>query len=94
MEEKIVIPMNKKFFTLEPCNTAKAYELKFDFAIDLKKAEAALAKKFEILASTAVMLMINVDGNAVTLYASGRALAKYVSKEKANEIGNAIVSLL
>ncbi len=86
--------MNKKFFTLEPCNSAKAYEIKFAEAIDLKKAEVALSQKYEILASTPVMLMVNIDNNAVTLYASGRALIKYVSKEKANEIGEKIVDLL
>ena len=46
--------LTKKFFTLEPCNSAKAYEIKFAEPIDLKKAEVALAKKYEILASTAV----------------------------------------
>ena len=86
--------LTKKFFTLEPCNSAKAYEIKFAEPIDLKKAEVALAKKYEILASTAVMLMINIDNNSITLYASGRALIKYVSKEKANEIGEKIVDLL
>ena len=86
--------MNKKFFTLEPCNTAKAYEIKFAEPIDLGKAEAALSEKFEILASTPVMLMINVDSNAVTLYASGRAMIKYVTKEKANEIAGKIVDVL
>ena len=85
---------SKKFFTLEPCNTAKAYELKFDSPINLKKAEASLARKYEILASTSVMLMINVDGNGVTLYASGRAMKKYITKEKANEIGKKLAEFL
>ena len=86
--------MNKKFFTLEPCNSAKAYEVKFAEPIDLKKAEVALSKKYEVLASSTVMLMVNIDSNSVTIYASGRALIKYVTREKANEIGQNIVDLL
>jgi len=86
--------MNKKFFTLEPCNSARAYEIKFAEPIELKKAEVALSKKYEILASTTVMLMVNIDNNAVTIYTSGRALIKYVTKEKAEEIGRKLVEFL
>ena len=86
--------MVKTFFTLEPCTSAKAYEIKFDTPVDLKKAEKAFAKKYEILASSEVMLMININEHAITLYASGRAMVKYVDRKKAQEIGKKIADLL
>ncbi len=86
--------MIKTFFTLEPCTSAKAYEIKFDTPIDLQKAEKAFAKKYEILASSEVMLMININEHAITLYASGRAMVKYVSKEEAELIANKMVAVL
>ncbi len=86
--------MPKTFFTLEPCTSARAYEIKFEMPIDLEKAEHALSKKYEILASTNVMIMVNIDGNSVTIYASGRAMVKYVDKKKAEEIGGKISDAL
>lgn len=86
--------IEKRFFTIEPCASARAYEIKFKGAIDLKKAEARLGRHYEVLASSPVMLMLKIGDNSVTLYGSGRALIKYVTKEKAEGIGRDIAGML
>jgi len=84
----------KKFFTLEACNSARAYEIRFKEPFDLQKLEKLLSKSYDILASNSVMLMINIDHSLVTMYSSGKIMIKHITKEKATEIAEKIISVL
>lgn len=81
-------------FVIASCASAKAYEVKLkDKKIDLTKAEAALAGKFDIIAATSVMLLISIKGKSATVYASS-ILMKDVSEAEARKHAADIIALL
>ena len=84
----------KRLFTLEACNSARAYEIRFQEPFDLQKLENSLSKNYDILASNSVMLMVNIDNSSVTIYSSGKIMIKHITKEKAHEIAEKIVDFL
>lgn len=72
-------------YIIEPCATAKAFEIKFGKALDLEK----LAKKFkesEVFSLTKVVLLVKIDGAPTSIYASGRAMVKETNKEQTQKI--------
>jgi len=81
-----------KFYTVEPCVSSKAYEIKLrDKKINLDRANIG-----EIIAKTMVVLLVKFEGYALSIYASGRIMIKGIGKEKANadSISEKIVSAL
>ncbi|HLC69143.1 MAG TPA: hypothetical protein VJH24_04860 [Candidatus Bilamarchaeaceae archaeon] len=82
----------KEFCTVEPCASAKAYEIKFGRKIDIEKLQQALGEA--VVSSTPVVLLCRINGKPVSIYASGRAMIKDISKEKAEEIGRKLVEFL
>ena len=73
-------------YKLDQCATAHAYEIKFDGKVNLDK----LAEKFEILSKMPVVLMVKINNKPITVYASGRAMLKDVTKEEAEKIAETL----
>jgi len=86
----------KEFYTIEPCTTSNAYELKFvqRIKIDLKKAAELLKEVGEVLASTPVVLVLKTNSYNASIYSSGRILMKNVSKEEALDLGAKLIDSL
>jgi len=86
----------KEFYTIEPCTTSNAYELKFvqRIKIDLKKAAELLREVGEVLASTPVVLVLKTNSYNASIYSSGRILMKNVSKEEALDLGAKLIDSL
>lgn len=86
----------KEFYTVEPCTTSNAYEIKFveRVKIDLKKAASVLAGIGEVLAETPVVLVFKAKEYNASVYASGRILIKEVAKEEAERYGKQMIGLL
>jgi len=84
------------FYTLEPCATSNAFEIRFKRAvrIDLGKAEKALAKKGEVLARTSVVLVFKADDYSASVYASGRIMLKDVTRDEAEKLAGALTHAL
>jgi hypothetical protein len=76
-----------KFFVVEPCASANAYEIKLrTHVLDLKKAETALAALGTVAAATPAVLLAKIDGYTVSVYASGRLLVKGVRRLESKEV--------
>jgi predicted Ser/Thr protein kinase len=84
------------FYTVEPCVTSNAFELKFvdRVKIDLEKASVILGKIGEVLAKTPVVLVLKANHFNASVYASGRIMMKNVEKEEAEQLGREIVEML
>lgn len=77
--------MEASFCTVEPCASAKAYEIKFTKKkIDINKAKEALGDA--VLSAMPVVLLCQINGKAVSIYASGRAMIKETNKKESEEI--------
>ena len=74
----------KEFYTVEPCVTSNAFEIKFvdRINIDLKIAATSLKELGEVLAETPVVLMFKAKEYNASVYASGRIMMKDVTKEE------------
>jgi hypothetical protein len=86
------------FFVLEPCNSAKGFEIKFkEKRIDLKKAMGALSKLGEVIVTTPVVLLAKIEDCSLSVYASGRIMMKSenrLEKKKADLLANNIAKAL
>ncbi len=84
------------FYTVEPCATSNAFEVKFkkDARIDIERAEKALAKLGQVLAKTAVVLVLKREDCSASLYASGRIMLKGVTREEAEALGKKLSAAL
>ncbi len=75
------------YFVVEPCTTAKGIEIKLkDRRIDLKKAEAALARSGEVVASSPVVLLAKFKGVQMSIYGSGRIMVKGVKRTETRKV--------
>lgn len=84
------------FYTVEPCTTSNAFELKFEkrVKIDLEKAAELLKQIGEILAKTPVVLVLKTNHYNASVYASGRIMMKNVDKSEAETLGKKLVDAL
>jgi L-asparagine transporter-like permease len=84
------------FYTVEPCTTSDAFELKFkkNIKIDMDKAADVLKKIGDILAKTAVVLVLKTNSYNASIYATGRILMKNVNKEEAEKLGKDLAGAL
>lgn len=73
-----------EFCTVEPCASAKAYEIKFTKKININKAREALGDA--VLSSMPVVLLCKIRGKPVSIYASGRAMIKEANAQEADAI--------
>jgi ribonuclease HIII len=85
-----------KFFVVEPCASANAYEIKLrDRKLDLKRAEKALESLGTVAAATPVVIIARIDDYSVSVYASGRLMVKGEKRLKSkdvNELADKIMS--
>jgi hypothetical protein len=86
----------KEFYTIEPCSTSNAYELKFveRIKIDLEKASTILGQVGEVLAKTPVVLVLKANNFNASVYASGRIMMKNVNKKEAENLGSKLIDSL
>lgn len=84
------------FYTVEPCITSDAFELKFEqrVKINLKKAAYVLKAIGEILAQTPVVLVLKTNSFNASIYSSGRIMMKNVDKREAEDLGRKLVDLI
>ena len=84
------------FYTIEPCATSNAFEIKFtrQVKIDLDKAEKALGKSGEVIAKTTVVLVLKLGDRSASVYASGRIMLKDVTKEEADKLAKKLASAM
>ena len=84
------------FYTIEPCVTLNAFEIKFKNAvkIDMKKAAKALKESGEILATTPIVIVLKSNSFNASVYASGKILMKNVDMSQAQELGKKITTVL
>src|SRR3989338_3460192 len=81
-----------KFYTVEPCASSNAYEIKLlDKKIILDRAGIG-----ETIAKTPAVLLVKFENCSLSIYASGRIMIKGIGKEKANadSISEKIISEL
>ena len=71
-------------YIIEPCATAKAFEIKFGKTLDLEKL-AGKFKENEVFSLTKVVLLVKINQAPVSIYASGRAI-KEATKEETQKI--------
>jgi hypothetical protein len=71
-----------EYVILSPCTTSKTIEMRTRATINLKKAEAELSKKDEILANTSVFLTIIHAGKKFMVYRSGKIVIKEVDSKE------------
>ncbi len=85
-----------EFYTVEPCATSNAFEVrsKRNARIDLDKAEKALSRLGEVLAKTPVVLVLKREDCSASLYASGRMMLKGVTKDEAEALGKKLFAAL
>lgn len=87
-----------KFFVVEPCASANAYEIKLrDRLLDLKKAEKALAGLGTVAAATPAVLLAKIGDYSISVYASGRLMVKGEKRLKSkdvNELADRIMAAL
>ncbi len=82
-------------FTVEPCASAKAFDIVIkDKKIDIKKAERVIEKIGKVAAATEVVLIGVLDSRPLTIYASGRIMIKECNKKDADKIGKKIIDSL
>ncbi len=75
------------YFVVEPCTTAKGIEIKLrEKRIDLKKAEAALGRAGEVVASSPVVLLAKFKGLQLSIYGSGRIMVKGVKRTETKRV--------
>jgi hypothetical protein len=77
------------FYTVEPCATSNAFEVRFrnNARLDLARAEKALSRLGQVLARTEVVLVLKCDDCSASFYASGRIMLKGVSRQEAQALG-------
>ena len=76
--------MTIEFCTIEPCASARAYEIKFEKKINMERARQALGET--VRSATPVVLLCLIQGKPVSIYASGRAMIKEAGKKEAETI--------
>jgi len=86
----------RDFYTIEPCATSNAFEIKFkkETKINLERAAGALKALGEILGQTTVVIFLKSDNFSVSIYASGRVVMKNIDREDASRIANLIADAL
>lgn len=82
------------YYLLEPCATSDAFEIKFWKPIELKKAASALGKLGEVLAETPAVLVMKSGKASLSVYATGRVIAKNVTRKETKELAEKIHGLL
>ncbi len=87
-----------KYFVVEPCASANAYEIKLrERKLDLKKAETALATIGSVAAASPVVLIAKIGDYSVSVYASGRLMLKgekRLESKDVNELADRIMAAL
>jgi len=82
------------YYVIEPCASANGVEIKLkEKRIALGKAEKALAKLGEIIASMPVVLVAKVGPYSVSAYGSGRIMIKAARRLPAKDV-NALATKL
>ncbi|MBI2080010.1 hypothetical protein HYT84_04545 [Candidatus Micrarchaeota archaeon] len=78
------------YYTVEPCASSKAFEIVFkNKRINIEKIGGS--KIGEIIAKTPVILVLNVNGKSVSIYASGRIMLKNLTKPESEELAKKLV---
>src|SRR5512137_2905010 len=86
----------RDFYTITPCPTSNAFEIKFKRAakINIDKAVIALTPIGQVLGKTPIVLFFKSNNCAASIYASGRVVLKNVGREEAERIGRNIAEAL
>jgi hypothetical protein len=75
------------YFVIEPCTSARGIEIKLkEKRLDLKKAEAALTRSGEVVASSPVVLLVKFKGLQISIYGSGRMMIKGVKRTETKRV--------
>jgi len=84
------------FYTVEPCTTSDAFEIKFvhQVKIDLKKAAVVLNRVGTVLADTPAVLVMKANDFNASIYASGRIMVKNATKEQVTALAMTLVKAL
>ena len=78
-----------KFFVVEPCASANAYEIKLrDRRLDLKMAEKALIGLGAVVATTPVVIIAKLGVYSLSVYASGRLMVKGEKRLKSKDVND------
>ncbi len=81
-------------FIVEPCASAKAFEIKFGRAIDIKKAAQALEKNATLISAAPVIILCVIDKKPVSIYASGRAMVKEATEKETKKIAEFLEKII
>lgn len=84
----------KDYYTVDPCSTSDAYEIKFIHAFNMKKSALAFGKMGEVLAETPVVLVVKSKDVSMSVYATGRIMVTKIDKKKAGQLAKRIHLLL
>jgi hypothetical protein len=76
-------------YTFEPCASSNSFEAKFKKKINLNKVNFG-----ETLARTDIVLLLNVNKKAVSIYASGKLMLKNISKKQAKDLTDVLCEKL
>ena len=81
-----------KYYVVEPCTTAKGFEIKLKTRLDLKKAEPVFSRLGEVVASSPVVLLVKIKDYSASVYASGRIMLKGdMKKQDAEEFAKQLI---
>ncbi|MEW6035736.1 MAG: hypothetical protein AB1529_03930 [Candidatus Micrarchaeota archaeon] len=85
-----------KYYVVEPCTTAGGIEIKLqDKRIDLKKAEKAFSRLGEVVGSSAVVLLVRLEGCSISVYGSGRMMVKgKISQKEGQKLADRLIEAL
>ena len=83
------------YYVIEPCASANGVEIKLkEKRIELAKAEKALVKLGEIMASMPVVVVAKVGAYSVSVYGSGRIMVKSEKKPAAKDVNELAKKLM
>lgn len=80
------------YCTVEPCASARAFEIRFVKAFDMENVKTALGQ--DALSVTPVVILAKIRGKPVSIYASGRAMIKDCSRTQAQEVARRLCQKL
>ncbi len=78
------------YYTVDPCSTSNAYEIKFTKKFNLKKASVALSQIGEIIAETPVVMVVKLNDVSMSVYSTGRIMLTRVNKKKTGQMAEKI----
>lgn len=79
---------------LDVCTSSGSHQLNLKKKLDLKKIEELVSKKWRVVASTPVVILVKTKYGGISIYQSGKILFKEFDKKKAKEYGKKLLELI